>query len=60
MTQKQKMIDDLMRGNTYAHPQNVIKQLKKRTADTIAFYYNLYKGIGLDNNSIIDFIIKIG
>ena len=60
MTQKEKMINDLMIGNTYAHPQNVIKQLKKRTTDTIAFYYNLYKGAGLDNSTIIDFIIKIG
>lgn len=58
---KQDMINELMEGNNFAHPQMIREKLNRKSAGVIGFYFNTqYRAKGMDKASVIENIIRIG
>lgn len=61
VTEKQKMINELMEGTNYPHSQDIRNRLNRRTTDVIRFYFNVYyKGRNMKKEYVIQDIIRLG
>lgn len=57
---KKEMINELMEGNTYAHPQMVEQKLNRKSKSIIEFYFNTQYRTDVEKKYVIDNIIRIG
>ena len=61
ISEKQKMIDELMEGNNFAYPNSIREKLNRKSTEVIRFYFSLYyKARHCSKEHTIDCIIRIG